>query len=64
MMKEERPENRKRPENTLKEKFTLDPGRVRYHISHSGEVGVAELHGDGFGVESEERKNLVKSVTY
>ncbi len=40
-------------ENNLKGKISLDLGRVRYHISHSREVGVAEG-----------RKNLVDSATY
>ena len=42
MTREGRTENRKRPKNDLKEKISLDPGRVRYHISHSGVVGAPE----------------------
>ena len=57
-------ENRKLAKNDLKEKNTLDWGRARYHISHSGELGVAELRGTDPGAESEGRKNLVKSVAY
>ena len=49
--------------NDLKEEIILDSGHVRGHISHSGEVGVAEVAWGGTGGESEGRKNLVKSVT-
>ena len=43
MTREGRTENRKRPRNDLKEKISLDSGQVRDYISHSGEVGAAEL---------------------